>query len=102
MAAPTGDATSSPFAIFFPFVVMAAVFYFILFRPMRQRQKKLQGMIDNLKRGDKVITTGGIFGVVVGIGDRIIQLRIADQVTIEVSRNAVAALQQPKDGGEGA
>lgn len=96
-----GDPSANPLAALVPILLMLAVFYLILFRPMRKRQKKLQEMIDNLKRGDKVITTGGIFGTVMGISDRQIQLRIADQVTIEISRNAVAALQQPEEGGGG-
>ena len=97
LAPATGDSSASPFTAFVPILVMLAVFYFILFRPMRRRQKKLQEMIANLKRGDKVITNGGLFGTVMGISDRLVQLRIADQVTIEVSRNAVAAFQE---GGE--
>ena len=55
-------------------------------------------MIGKLTRGDKVITNGGIHGMVVGMSERIIQVRITDQVTIDVSRNAIAALQPPEEG----
>jgi preprotein translocase subunit YajC len=82
-----------------PMVLILGVFYFMLILPARRRQKKLQEMIHNLKRGDKIITTGGIFGTVMGISDRLVQLRIADQVTIEISKNGIAALQNP-DGSE--
>jgi len=61
--------------------------------PARRRQKKLQEMIDNLKSGDKVVTSGGIYGTIVGLKDDRIQLRIAENVKIELSRNAVTALQ---------
>ena len=82
-----------------PMVLILGVFYFMLILPARRRQKKLQEMIHNLKRGDKIITTGGIFGTVMGISDRLVQLRIADQVTIEISKNGIAALQNA-DGSE--
>jgi len=82
-----------------PMVLILGVFYFMLILPARRRQKKLQEMIHNLKRGDKIITTGGIFGTVMGISDRLVQVRIADQVTIEIAKNGIAALQNP-DGSE--
>ena len=79
---------------FLPIIFIIAIFYLIVLMPARKRQKKLQEMIDGLKTGDKVITTGGIFGTVVALrGDRL-QLRIADNVKIDISRNAVASLQQ--------
>jgi preprotein translocase subunit YajC len=77
-----------------PMGLILIIFYFLLIRPANKKQKALQQMIGNLKNGDKVITTGGIMGVVAGIGDDIIQLKIAPNVKIEVSRNAIAALQK--------
>ncbi len=74
------------------------IFYFLLLRPASKKQKALQRMIDSLKNGDKVITTGGIHGVIVAITDELIQLKVAANVKIEISRNAIAALQ--KEGGE--
>ena len=74
-------------------VVILAIFYLIVFMPARRRQKKLQEMIDNLKVGDKVVTSGGIYGTIVGFKDDRIQLRVAENVKIELSRNAVTALQ---------
>jgi preprotein translocase subunit YajC len=83
---------------FLPLLFILGIFYLIVFLPARRRQKKLQSMIDELKSGDKVVTSGGIYGTIVGIkGDRI-QLRIAENVKIDLSRNAVTALQQPGDG----
>ena len=82
---------------FLPLLFILAIFYLIVFLPARRRQKKLQSMIDNLKSGDKVITSGGIYGTIVGFkGDRI-QLRVAENVKIEMSRSAVAALQKPEE-----
>jgi preprotein translocase subunit YajC len=76
-----------------PLVFILAIFYLIVFMPARRRQKKLQDMIDNLKAGDKVVTQGGIYGTIVGFKDDRIQLRVAENVKIEISRNAVTALQ---------
>ena len=63
--------------------------------PTRRSQKKVQDMIENLKLGDKVITTGGIYGTIAGLKADRIQLRIAENVKVEVSRNAVTAFQNP-------
>src|SRR2546423_14690749 len=78
---------------FLPLVLILGIFYLIVFLPARRRQKKLQNMIDNLKAGDKVVTSGGIYGTIVGFRDDRIQLRVAENVKIELSRNAVTALQ---------
>ena len=81
---------------YLPLVFILAIFYLIVFLPARRRQKKLDDMITNLKAGDKVITNGGIYGTIVGFKADRIQLRIAENVKIEISRNAVAALQAPE------
>ncbi|PYS17879.1 MAG: preprotein translocase subunit YajC [Acidobacteria bacterium] len=78
---------------FLPLILILGIFYLIVFLPARRRQKKLQMMIENLKAGDKVVTSGGIYGTIVGFKDDRIQLRVAENVKIELSRNAVTALQ---------
>jgi len=78
---------------FLPLIFILGIFYLIVFLPARRRQKKLQEMVSNLKAGDKVVTSGGIYGTIVGFKDDRIQLRIAENVKIELSRNAVTALQ---------
>ena len=83
---------------FLPLLFILGIFYLIVFLPARRRQKKLQDMLAHLKSGDKVITSGGIYGTIVGLkGDRI-QLRVAENVKLELSRSAVTALQQPEEG----
>ena len=83
------------------FIVIIGIFYLIVFLPAQRQRKKLQQMIDSLKPGDKVVTSGGIYGTIVGFKDDRIQLRVAENVKIELSRNAVTALQEsePADGG---
>jgi preprotein translocase subunit YajC len=78
---------------FLPLLLILGIFYLIVFLPARRRQKKVQMMIDNLKAGDKVITSGGIYGTIVGFKDDRIQLRVAENVKIELSRSAITALQ---------
>ena len=75
------------------FLAIGLIFYFIVFLPNKKRQKALQEMLNNLKNGDKVITSGGIFGVVAGIKDDSIQLKVADQVKIEISKSAIVSKQ---------
>ena len=78
---------------FAPLIVVAVIFYLLIFMPMRKRQKKVEAMIAAIKNGDKVITSSGIYGVVAGVKDKTFILKIADQVKIEVTKNAVAGLQ---------
>ena len=76
--------------------ILFAVFYFLLIRPERKRRTQMQDMISALKPGDKVITIGGIHGTVVGVTDKSIVLRIAEQVKIEVTRQAVGTVVTPE------
>jgi preprotein translocase subunit YajC len=78
---------------FLPLVIIMGIFYVLLILPAQRRQKKTQEMINALKNGDKVVTTGGLFGTIVGIEGDSVQLRIADQVKVKVLRSAVSGLQ---------
>ncbi len=79
-----------------PILLVGIIFYLLIFMPMRKRQKKVEMMIGALKNGDKVITSSGIYGVVAGVKDKTFILKIADQVKIEVAKNAIAGLQGPE------
>jgi preprotein translocase subunit YajC len=76
-----------------PFVLVLGVFYFIILLPMKRKQQKVQQFLSSLKVGDKVITTGGIYGQITRIGDQSVQLQIADKIRIEVARAAVGGYQ---------
>ncbi len=79
-----------------PLVAIFLVFYFLLFLPNQRRQKKLQQMLEGLKSGDRVITSGGIRGTLVRVQDDIIQLRVPpDQVKLEMLRSAVVSREEP-------
>jgi preprotein translocase subunit YajC len=87
------DTSVSPWIQLVPFALVLGIFYFIILLPMKRRQKKVQGFLDGLKVGDRVITTGGIYGSVVKLGEQSIQLQIADKVRIEVAKSAVGGYQ---------
>ena len=88
----TGGQPSS-FALFLPLILIMGVFYFLMILPAQRRQKKVTEMLKNLKVGDKVITTGGLYGTIAGLENEAIQLRIAEQVKVKVSRSAIAGIQ---------
>ena len=78
-------------------LIIGVIFYLLIFMPMRKKQKKMEALIAAVKNGDKVITSSGIYGVVAGVKDKTFILKIADQVKIEVAKNAVAGLQGPEE-----
>lgn len=79
--------------MYVPLVLIMLIFYFLLILPAQRRQKKTTQMLQMLKNGDKVITNGGIYGTIVGLEDETVQLRVADQVKIKLSRSAIVGLQ---------
>jgi preprotein translocase subunit YajC len=89
-ATPEGG---SPWLQLVPFALVLGIFYFIILLPMKRKQQKVQEFIDNLKVGDRVITTGGLHGQVTRLGGDTIQLQIADKVRVEVAKAAVGGYQ---------
>ena len=83
----------SPLLPFEPFVLVLGIFYFIILRPMRQKQQKVQKFLESLKVGDRVITTGGIYGQVTRLGDQSVQIQIADKIRIEVAKASIGGYQ---------
>ncbi len=92
IGAPPGEdgGGGSPIASLLPFVLMFAVLYLLILRPQMKKQKNQQRMIDELEKGDEIVTSGGIHGSIANIKDDIIVLKIGDNVKIEVSRTAVS------------
>jgi preprotein translocase subunit YajC len=95
--APSGAEQPNPLLQLVPFLLIFVVFYFIVFAPMRKKQKRHAEMLSELRNGDRVVTNGGICGTVVGLTEQRIQLRIADGVKIDVLRSAVAD-RMPEEG----
>jgi preprotein translocase subunit YajC len=84
-----------------PFIVIGLIFYLMIFMPMRKPQKKEEQMRTALRPGDRVITSSGIYGVVAGVKDRSFILKVADQVKIEIAKNAIAGVQNPDEPDSG-
>ena len=74
-----------------PFILMFLVLYLLILRPQIKKQKSHQKMIDELKKGDQVVTSGGIHWVVANIKDDVVVLKIADNVKVDLSRSAVSS-----------
>ena len=77
----------------FPFIIMGAIFYFMLWRPQKQEKQKRDNMLNALKVGDKVITLGGMLGEITKIDDHRVTLKLAENVEVEFLRTAVGHLQ---------
>ena len=95
--APSGG---NPIALFFQnfgfLIVIFAIFYFLLIRPARAKQKRHQEMLGSLHNGDQVVTSGGLFGTVVAITDRRVTLRVADKVKVEFQRSSISEKMEPE------
>ena len=72
-----------------PIVVMIAIFYFLLYRPQKNAQKRRMSMLDSLEKNNKVMTIGGIYGTIVDLDDTKVKLKIAENTVIEVARSSI-------------
>jgi preprotein translocase subunit YajC len=92
MASPPNQA-ANPLIQLIPFALVLAIFYFIILLPMKRRQKKVQEFLSALKVGDRVVTAGGIFGSITKLNEQSVQLQIAQNVKVDVSRSAIVGYQ---------
>ena len=97
--APAGLAGGGFTSFMLPMIFMVVIFYFLLIRPQQRKAKEHKALLDNLKRGDRIITNGGIIGTIVNIDDQIVNLEVADRVRIEMGRPYIAGF-APKKGGK--
>jgi len=91
-AAYAESGISSGFAQLVPLILIMVVFWFLLIRPQQKRMKEHRNMVEALKKGDKIVTTSGIFATIIDIKDEFIRVEIADGVRIKIQRDAVTAL----------
>jgi len=75
-----------------PMILIFAVMYFLMIRPQQKKAKEHEALLSHLKTGDRILTSGGIYGVITGVKEKSLQLKIAEGVVIEVSRGAVATV----------
>ena len=83
------------FTGFIPLILMFVIFYFLLIRPQQKKTKEHRNMISTLKKGDRIITSGGLHGRITGLDDTTMTVEIADKVRVKVARANVAGLSQP-------
>jgi preprotein translocase subunit YajC len=91
MAPPSGQPGGSGLMSFLPMILIFFAFYFLLIRPQRQKQKQHEKMVQALEKGAKVKTTGGMFGTITGVKDDCFVIRIAENVKVEISKEAISA-----------
>jgi preprotein translocase subunit YajC len=84
-----GGALSQFLLLFAP---LFAIWFFLVIRPQQQQRKKLQQMLADLKTGDRVVTSGGVYGTIMGFRNGVVQLQIASQVRIDMARSAITGL----------
>ncbi len=91
----------SPILSLMPLVLIFAVFYFVMWAPLRKKQKALETLVDSLKKGDKVVTNGGLYGEVVRAEDATVILKLSENVKVKVAKRAIAGLEGSPEDKEG-
>ncbi len=90
MAGLGGEGGGSAFSTMIPFVLMFGIFYFLLIRPQQKKAKDQRNWLTALRKGDRVITNGGLHGMITGMSDTVITLEIAPKIRVKVSRASIA------------
>lgn len=91
MAAPQGGESGNPILAFLPFIILLLIMYFLIIRPQSKRQKNIATMQSSLKKGDRVVTSGGVHGVIEGEKDKdVLLIKTAGETKLHVSRSAVS------------
>lgn len=82
----------NPILQFLPLIVLLVLFYFLLIRPQMKRAKETRQMISSLSKGDEVVTSGGVAGRIIEVGENFLEIEIADGVTVKVQRQSVSSV----------
>ena len=88
----SGGQGSSGWQAFIPIILMFAIFYFLLIRPQQRKAKAHRELLSAIKKGDKVVSNGGLHGVVTGITDDVVTMEIAPKIRVKVSRGSIAGI----------
>jgi len=92
-------ANQNPLLQFAPMFLIFALFYVLMIVPSRKRQKALQQLLQDLKKGDRVVTTGGLYGEVAAVTDSMVVLKVADNVKVRVAKSAITGLEPDAEKG---
>jgi len=91
----------NPYVQLIPIALVFAIFYFIILLPTKRKQKKVEEFLGGLKVGDRVVTTGGIYGSIAKLSDQSVQLQVANNVRIEVAKASIGGYQGQEPLAEG-
>jgi preprotein translocase subunit YajC len=80
------------FGAFVPLILMFAIFYFLLIRPQQKKSKQHKEMLASVRKGDKIVSAGGLHGVITGIADDVVTMEIAPKIRVKISRGSVAGI----------
>ena len=99
MAPPAGGDGGGAGALtgFLPLIIIFVIFYFLLIRPQQKKQKDHKSMLESVKKGDKVVTNGGIYGLVEHVGEKTLTLKIAENVKVKFGKSYIAAVRSTAD-----
>ncbi len=88
------EASINPIIALFPYLLIFGIFYFLVIKPQKEQQKKFQKMLEELKKNDTIVTSGGIHGTIVNIKEKTVTIRVDDNVKLEIDRTAVARVEK--------
>jgi len=84
-----------------PIILMGVIFYFLLYRPQKKEQARRTEMLNSLKKGDRVVSIGGLHGTITALSEKTVTIKVAEKVEVDISRSAVASFQNAqKNGGK--
>jgi len=95
MAPQQGQGGGSMVSTLIMFGAIFAIFYFMIIRPQQKKQKEKEAMLNSLKKGDKIVTTGGMYGTIAGIDDKTVLIDVGNNIKIKFDRSAINVLAQP-------
>ena len=87
-----GQGATSGFSAFIPLILMFVIFYFLLIRPQQKRSKEHREMVSNLKKGDRIVTSGGLYGRITGMDDTTLTVEISDKVRVKIARGNISTI----------
>jgi preprotein translocase subunit YajC len=92
MTPSQGGGSSSMVSTLIMFGLIIAIFYFMILRPQQKRQKERQSLLESVKKGDKVVTIGGMHGVIAGLEDKVLLVQVAENVKLKFEKSAIASI----------
>jgi len=98
MAPPQGEGGGNPIMTFLPLIAIVAIFYFLILRPQKKRQQETQKMLSAIRKGDKVVTIGGMHGIVTSVRESTVVIKVDENVKLEFNRSAISSVSSnPKE-----